>query len=99
MGHLRQAQEPVHEEVGEALEVGGDHPQQVVGLAAHRVALEDLRQILDRLIEGLGGVLALLLQADVDEGDHAEAEAFPVQERRIDTNSEKIFECPERMAT
>ncbi len=57
----------IEDEALQRLDGRHQHPQQVVGVAGHQVALHHLRTLGDRLLETLLRVSHLLLQADVDE--------------------------------
>ena len=79
----------------DALEVGGvgdDHPHQIVELSCHQVALDDLRHLADRLLEGLEIGLILALQRDADEDVPGKPGLLLVDDGRVPLDDPRLLQ-------
>ena len=75
-GHL---QEDIEGETPIGFEIAGEDVEQVIHLAGHNIAADNLGMAQHRLAESLVVAVLMPLQADLDEGLDAEAEALAVE--------------------
>jgi len=87
----------VEHEAGVVSHVHDDHPQQIVHVAGHGVALDDFRPELDVACEVAHGCVtgsAVLVQADIDVREQPEAYLGRVDERHVFLDEALLFKTP-----
>ena len=78
-----------------ARDIGNDHAQQIVDLAAHQVALEYFRPRCDRLFDDLDTLLRLHIEGDLDENGHTHSKGRRIEQRHVFANHSGLLELPD----
>ena len=77
------------------VDVGDGDAQQVVRVAGHQVAFEDLRPFPDGALEDVEPVLYLQIEADLDEHGHGAVDGARVHERDVVADDAGFLQRPD----
>ncbi|KGC39929.1 hypothetical protein DO73_4924 [Burkholderia pseudomallei] len=92
--HAANARQVLHLELPIVVDVGRHHAQQEIAVARHQMALDHLRQVLDRFGEVSDGVRVLFFQPDPREHGQPAADLRGIEHRDVPLDHAGFLEQP-----
>jgi hypothetical protein len=93
--HALDARQVLDLEAAVSFEVGSDDPEEEVAVSRHQVALDDLRQLSDRLYEGIDRLLVLTREPDAHEERQPHSYLRRIEQRRVAFDDADLLEQPD----